>query len=390
MQVDTMARQINIRAKAIERLVSSRANEEPSAAMTEDWERWISDPDHRSEFDSVIEVWVRSGSVGPLPVPTAEELDADEYDGSESIAEWSARQALSESLSPPRKNRQFDEPRDSRVTEAPASPSKRARRWRAAALAASLVVAAVGWLVFPQLESMINGEPEFYETGLAEHRSVSLQDGSTILLGARTSLWVTFSRQRRTVVLERGEALFDVAKDKRRPFSVHAGYGTITAVGTSFSVQRDRERVEVTVAEGIVRVEPRVPERGERKSASAQHVVAMLSSGQQVKLDDLDAGRITISRVDAELETSWREGRLQYVDKPLVDVVADVNRYAKRQVILDGSPTHALRFTGLVFQSNADRWVDQLTDIFPALEVVEMDADHLTLRMRAEGFGRTR
>jgi len=52
-----------------------------------------------------------------------------------------------------------------------------------------------------------------------------------------------FTRSRRSVILGRGEALFEVAHDSARPFVVIAGNGSITAVGTTFDVRKDADRV---------------------------------------------------------------------------------------------------------------------------------------------------
>lgn len=383
-----MSNQGEKRTRAIEWLMGIRKDQEPSQSKVEDWEKWIADPDHESTFDAVTRVWDRAGNVGPLPLPDPEELAADDYDGSEPIGEWTARregrsrreEAASELLVAASEV----PPPASTLTAAPVPPPQ-PRRWkRAMAVAAAASIAVFGWMAFPQIRSVFTTEPQFYGTGLAEHRTIELEDGSRLLLGAKTSLWVTFSRSRRIVVLERGEAMFDVAKDPSRPFAVHAGYGTITAVGTSFSVQRDREHVEVVVAEGIVRVEPRISDVSEvRTTVQKQPIVATLTKGQQVSYDEAGSGKISIARVDAELATAWREGRLQYVDEPLVNVIADVNRYSRRQILLDGPQAYDLRFTGVVFQDNTDRWVDQLTDVFPALEVVEASSDHMVLRSRS-------
>ncbi|MEH3160166.1 MAG: FecR domain-containing protein [Sphingomonas taxi] len=65
---------------------------------------------------------------------------------------------------------------------------------------------------------------------------IRLDDGSTVTLGAQTVLTVGFTRERRQLALERGEALFEVAHDRSRPFVVQTPFGAVTAVGTAFDV----------------------------------------------------------------------------------------------------------------------------------------------------------
>jgi transmembrane sensor len=374
----TVQKSTERRAEAIAWLEELEHGQVPSRHMVQAWEEWIADREREATFDAVVSVWERSGNAGPLALPDADELAADDYDGSVSIAEWTAERGAK----PPEVDIEEDSLEDVHAGEVAAARSADTQhrwRWQRAAVAAAAAVALLGWIVYPDLISR-PAEPWFYETGVAQHRTVRLEDGSEVFLGARTALWVTFTRQGRTVILDRGEALFDVARDPQRPFVVRAGHGIITAVGTSFSVQRDREHVEVTVAEGVVRVEPHRVDEDSRASSQERSLVATLSGGQQVSYDEQGEGPVSIARVDPRLATSWREGRLQYIDEPLRSVIADVNRYSRRQLVLNGPQVDDLRFTGVIFQDQAGEWGDELPKIFPMLQIVDSDAHHLVLR----------
>src|SRR5690606_27572020 len=76
----------------------------------------------------------------------------------------------------------------------------------------------------------------------------------------RTRIVVDFSSATRSVFIDSGEAYFEVAHDAARPFVVHAGGGTITAVGTAFNVHSVLGRVSVAVVEGAVNVQSTVKE----------------------------------------------------------------------------------------------------------------------------------
>lgn len=122
------------------------------------------------------------------------------------------------------------------------------RRWLAGggAIAASLAVAGV---------YLGSERPVGYATRKGEKRVVSLDDGSVITLNTSTRLQVRYTKGRRQIHLTEGEALFDVAKDHRRPFVVTARNADVQAVGTSFTVSNvSNAPVEVLVREGIVDV----------------------------------------------------------------------------------------------------------------------------------------
>ena len=233
------------------------------------------------------------------------------------------------------------------------------------------------WLTAPETQLQV------VETQESEHRSIELEDGSTIALGAASSLSVNYSGERRTVVLEAGEALFEVAKDPNRPFVVLAGNGTITAVGTAFNVRRDADRVVVTVTEGEVEVVQqggsiaRVPDDSLTEIAiPARQTLAV---GERVEYSA--AGIARLDNIEPAVATEWRNGRLRYRAESLKHVIPDVDRYSPQTVIIGDAAVGELKFTGTVFQDNADEWLRGLEAVFP-VEVVELDDQQLLLRLR--------
>jgi transmembrane sensor len=128
------------------------------------------------------------------------------------------------------------------------APKKRRTPWLA--IAASLLVVALGattWIVLSRSAWQV------YETEFGGFQRVALADGSTAMLNTDSRLRVRMSSGRREIVLDRGEALFTVAHDTRRPFDVTAGDTVVRAVGTAFSVRlMEQKQVDVIVSEGRV------------------------------------------------------------------------------------------------------------------------------------------
>ena len=108
-----------------------------------------------------------------------------------------------------------------------------------------------------QNRSVANGRSSWKTvgTGIGEHQTVSLSDGSIVDLNTDTILRVSLDSDARQVDLDRGEALFNVVHNPTRPFSVGAGRSRVEAVGTKFSVlDRSDGGMTTTVTEGDVRV----------------------------------------------------------------------------------------------------------------------------------------
>jgi len=163
-------------------------------------------------------------------------------------------------------------------------------------------------------------------------------------------------------VLERGEALFKVTHDKKRPFDVDAGSTTVRAVGTEFSV-RVREPVEtsgggkdieVLVKEGRVAIDPpKDNAKAMERAAALPPSMSTLSAGEAVtittkrvttELPQMQVQKVAEADVDKKL--SWTEGRLWFERQTLKDVVAEFNRYNRRQMVVADPAIENLRIGG--------------------------------------------
>ncbi len=180
----------------------------------------------------------------------------------------------------------------------------------AGALAAAALVAAI---LAPAL--IPTATAQVYATGTGEHRTVNLADGSKIDLNAGTRLTVTLRRDERQVVMDQGQAVFDVAADARRPFLIAAGDRTVRVVGTQFDVRRRGGRLSVTVTRGTVEVSP---------SGGGGGAAFRLHPGQRLEHSE-GALAAKVMAAAPEQALGWRSGRLVYRDQPLADVVADLN-----------------------------------------------------------------
>jgi transmembrane sensor len=242
-----------------------------------------------------------------------------------------------------------------RAVETPSrrAPDRPSSRWTLpAALAAGLALAAVG--VHVSVLMLHPSEQVAYETA-GERRTVTLEDGSTVQLDIGTELHVRMSEERREIDLLKGRALFEVAHDAARPFSVAAADARTTALGTKFQVQRDEARVLVTLTEGSVVVDGVSPVAGWQER---------LVPGEQLSFDMKDAG-IDKYAVDLQRVTSWMRGRHVFRDTPLAEVVSEVNRYAGRKVRLGDSSLAELPVGGSFIAGDSELIVDALSAVLP-------------------------
>jgi transmembrane sensor len=209
-----------------------------------------------------------------------------------------------------------------------------------------------------------------YRTERGQLAIVNLSDGSQVRIGAKSSVFVSFTEEGRYLVLEGGEAFFNVAHDPNRPFVVQAGSISVRALGTEFSIRRAEERVMVTVSRGIVDV---------------QHPTDTTESKDKVRVG---AGeRVTLSSTNSDLAVmasepgaalAFQSGRLEFVDEPLRAVVATINRYSDRELILTDAQLGDMSFTGTVYEGRVDEWLQAVQEVFP-IRVVKAGTDAILL-----------
>jgi transmembrane sensor len=221
--------------------------------------------------------------------------------------------------------------------------------YRALAAGFALVIAGLlAWHVLP--------DGSGYHTEVGALQAVPLVDGSRVTLNTNTDLRVNVTPTVRMVHLEQGEAFFEVAKDAKRPFIVEAGDKRIIAVGTAFSVRRDRADVRVLVTEGAVRVESQA---GAGTPAGQLGAGAVAHAGSD--------GLLVQERPVAEVEQllSWRTGYLAFDKTRLADAAAEFNRYNRTRLIIEDPATAAIEVGGSFRATNVEGFVRLIESDFP-------------------------
>ncbi|VFR47532.1 Iron siderophore sensor protein [plant metagenome] len=214
-------------------------------------------------------------------------------------------------------------------------------------------------------------EAQILATAVGQQHTAVLADGSVVQLNTNTILDTDFSRAQRVVRIRKGEASFQVAHDPQRPFQVQAGRIVVRAVGTQFNVRvRDTRDVEVIVTEGKVDV----------TSASAVSRAAPATAGRPVlpaAATRLQAGQryeaarravpVTQTIAPAELTKAlaWREGVVVFDGEPLVQAVAEINRYSDTRLVVADAGLDGLRVGGRFRAGDVEGFLGALTRTFP-------------------------
>lgn len=189
-----------------------------------------------------------------------------------------------------------------------------------------------------------------YRTGVGERRVVALADGSRISLDAESAVDVELTARARRITLRKGEAMFEVAHDPARPFTVQAGEVQATALGTVYAVSREGAAVDVVVKRGRVAV------------SDAQDRVE-LAAGEAIERQD---GRLgTRHGLDVDSALAWQQGRLVFEQAPLAQVLKALERYRPGWLVIGDEQLRGLKVSGTFQLDRLDEGLATLEQVFP-------------------------
>lgn len=207
------------------------------------------------------------------------------------------------------------------------------RRMELIAMAASILAvigAGIGYV------HMNHADP-VYATAVGRQENVVLPDGSRIELNSDSQVTVQYSSGERQLRLDRGEVMFHVRKDPKRPFTVASADERVRALGTAFVVRRFPLKTVVTLTHGRVEIS--------RASGWRQLRLAVLRPGERATLTG--ATGVVIDRPPVDMLTAWRNGQVIFDNTSLLEAASEMNRYAvSKRVVMDPSVA-GLRISGI-------------------------------------------
>lgn len=271
-------------------------------------------------------------------------------------------------------------------------------RWISASMAAAAAAGVIAWIALPRYS---------YSTGIGESRTITMTDGSMITLNALSEIRVRYTKTARLIDLRAGQAFFQVAENKDRPFIVRSGFAVVKDVGTQFDVDRAAKSTTVTVVEGRVAlysadeassafstqeelgpgVSPdgasavtRTPQSTSRVAsgssvppdpqASGGSSGILLAAGEQAVVSEHEISTQIHANVSAA--TSWLKHRFVFDGSHLSDVVDQFNRYNARQIVIDSAALNDVRISGIYSSTDPNSFLRFLR-AQPGIEVTQVD-----------------
>lgn len=219
-----------------------------------------------------------------------------------------------------------------------------------ALLAVTGAVGSFAWRQAPTQSWMAS-----HRTTRGERREYSLADGVQLILNTATALDVVETPISRVIRLYEGEIFVRTNESAKgtatyKALQVHTEQGTITPLGTIFTVRKENSFTQVTVLEDEVKLMPR------SAGSKTQHIVA----GEQARMS-VHAVKVGSAVMQAD---SWTRGLLVAVDWPLSCLVAELNRYRKGMLRCDDAIA-GLRVSGAYPTDDTERALNAIANALP-------------------------
>jgi len=303
---------------------------------------WLDrDPENRRALEDAVGAWRAVGDTSLSPELLALRRDALEGFEAANRARWGA------------------------------SPRRKPLPWRAALIAAAIVLTLGGGALFAFLQ-----RPADYRTGVGERRVIVLTDGSKVSLDAATEVRVRYDHLARRLWLDHGRAKFDVARDASRPFTVTAADKVVRATGTAFSVELVQGQVQVVLYEGRVAV---LEDQGTAGKATRPVPLQARAGAASTPVEAADAvftpghelivpvrlASAEVVAIDPVRSLAWEGGQLVFNREPLATAVDRINRYTDQKISIGDARAGQVKIDGVFKAGDTEAFIEGITEVFP-------------------------
>lgn len=249
------------------------------------------------------------------------------------------------------------------------TPKQRAAQSRWLPLGVAAAVTAIGIAITVSFGTL--SAPTYTEqlaTNATERTTHALIDGSEILLDTNTQINIRFDNERRITELQRGQAHFTVNKDPKRPFRVETPLGSVTALGTAFTVDMEKDQLDVLVTEGIVEVR-----------SPFKNKPIYLEAGYQYIISSLGTKKTRLSHEAMMNQSAWQQGMLIFTGESLASVMNAMGRYHDIEFSFDKPEIAAMRIGGTFAADNLNGLLESLNAGFDLSYRYEANGKRLVL-----------
>lgn len=223
--------------------------------------------------------------------------------------------------------------------------------------AAAVFILAVFVSAFEVYDNFAVSYEKSYITQTKPIQELILEDGTKLALDARTKIKIEFYKNERRAELLAGQVMFEVAKDKNRPFIISSNYNEIQVLGTSFEVKNSEEQTKVKVLEGRVKVSSL------NNDNKIVKMLSVLGKGDEVSLDK-EGEIISLGKTKVENIALWRDNKILFEKVSIKEASKELSKYIENKIQVEEEIAQ-LNITGKFFITKPKKFFEAISAIHP-------------------------
>jgi transmembrane sensor len=216
------------------------------------------------------------------------------------------------------------------------------------------------------------------ENRKGEKSILYLPDGTKVWLNAESRISYPESFENTAVreVALQGEAFFDVMENKEKPFIVKTSQLQVKVLGTSFNVRsyENQQTIETTLVHGSVMIE-----LNEKASAVRTEEPILLKENERAIYSTVSK-KMSLQAVKAESETSWRVGKLTFVNKPFYEIEEELERWYGVEIHLEEESSASCRFSTTI----ENEPINKILELFKTTSGIAYEMDDKTIVIKGK------
>jgi transmembrane sensor len=239
-------------------------------------------------------------------------------------------------------------------------------------LAASIIIACI--VVFSLFEvKNYYFKPTFltnYITSNKKSLNIKLPDNSIVDLDLKSQIEVVYYNNKRTVQLNRGTAMFSIAKNKEKPFFIKSGKTLIEVVGTKFEVINQNNITTINVLEGVVKVSHIYNNQGDIQT------LIRLKKAQSFSLNN-KGEVLNYNTINTKIIASWKEDMVNFDKTTLKEASSLFEKYSNRKMKFANYELSQLKISGKFSTLHYDSFLEAIELIYP----VKIEKDGIIVKV---------
>jgi len=218
------------------------------------------------------------------------------------------------------------------------------RRWRMAAVVMLPILVVLGMFFYMSNKNVYNKFPYIIAVEKGQKASAILPDGTKVWLNSQSELTCAtdFNVKQREVELQ-GEAYFEVAHDKSKPFRVKCGDLSVEALGTVFVVRNYKE--DRVISSVLINGRIRVATLGGE---------VILMPNEKIEYDKRTHEKRVEHITSASDFADWRHNEFRFENQSFKEIAKDIERTYNIKLIFGSKDIENMRFTGTVSNSSLE------------------------------------